>query len=238
MHVQTSGIGAFSVRLLTGALQDLAGSLFAPGRTLQAEVLSVFRGRAVLAFGRGIRVEAQLQAPLQEGQRITVQVQPRIAVAESGRSEGPILLKLIHPGGGSAAAQQGQTTPVAGPVWLPIPLPDGKQGWAQIAVDEEPEAPGRTRGGTPAHRVRIWWETPQLGPVQVSLEASGSSLAALFTAQQEEGRRRIEGGLSDLQERLRAAGFPEARIGTRRPLPGEQVTPVRTDRPGRLDRRM
>lgn len=51
--------------------------LFAPGCLLMAEVVSVYRDRAILAFGGGVRLEVALRAPLREGERVRVRVEPR-----------------------------------------------------------------------------------------------------------------------------------------------------------------
>ena len=51
--------------------------LFLPGRLLEAEVVSVYQDRAILAFGRGIRLEVALRAPLREGERVRLRVEPR-----------------------------------------------------------------------------------------------------------------------------------------------------------------
>ncbi|MDB4895807.1 MAG: hypothetical protein JWN15_2069, partial [Firmicutes bacterium] len=76
MHVQTGGIGPSLVRVLQTAQPDLMTELLTPGRLLEADVVSVFQDRAVLSFGRGMRLEVSLQAELTEGQRVRVQVQP------------------------------------------------------------------------------------------------------------------------------------------------------------------
>lgn len=51
--------------------------LFVPGRLLEAEVVSVYRDRAILAFGRGVRLEVALRAPLREGERVRLRVESR-----------------------------------------------------------------------------------------------------------------------------------------------------------------
>ncbi|BAD41922.1 hypothetical protein STH2939 [Symbiobacterium thermophilum IAM 14863] len=49
--------------------------LFAPGRRLVAEVVSVYLDRAVLAFGDGVRIEVAARAPLREGERVILRVE-------------------------------------------------------------------------------------------------------------------------------------------------------------------
>jgi len=60
--------------------------LFAPGRRLVAEVVSVYRDRAVLAFGDGVRLEVAARAPLREGERVILRV-------ERG-ADGSVVLRL------------------------------------------------------------------------------------------------------------------------------------------------
>ncbi|HLN60413.1 MAG TPA: flagellar hook-length control protein FliK [Symbiobacteriaceae bacterium] len=307
MFVLPTGIQQTLGRVVLAGTPDVLTELFTPGRTLEADVVSVFQGRAVLAFGRGVRLEAALQAPLQEGQRVVVQVQPREGAPQTqstgnlppgtptpagGQQPPPIVLKVLGPAPGeanapqrpdrpdgpsaqpvargeaeipgqtiavtkgalasaretaAAAAQQAGSPPAAAPnqpgtaqiFWLPIPLPDGTRGWAQLQVQEDDSPKSRARKGGPVHQVRIWWETPALGPVQVTMEASSSGgLATLFSSAAGEIRRRMEESLPDLQQRLVAAGFPEARVGCKAPTPGDPVLPAKLPGPSRLDRRM
>lgn len=122
-------------------------------------------------------------------------------------------------------------------MWIPIPLENGKQGWAQLQI-QEGDARGQREGG-PQHQVRLWWETPTLGQVQVTMDASGSSLTTLFTILLASVRAGVERGLTDLQTRLSAAGFEDVQVGCRQALPGENVGPVVPDGDApRLDRRM
>jgi hypothetical protein len=236
MEMQTGGIGPNLVRVLMTAQPDLLAELLAPGRVLEADVVSVFQDRAILAFGKGARLEVTLQAELKEGQRVRVQVQPGDAPA--------VILKLV----GQSLQPEGQTKPVApqsarpdaqgGTAWLPVPLPDGRQGWAQIQVREEPEGRRRTPGAGAPAQVRLWWETPALGPVQVVLDTAGGALAALFTAPAEEVRRLLGQGFPGLQQLLTEAGYPEARLGCRPPPPGEKVGPAPAGEATLIDRRL
>lgn len=266
--MQPTGINPGLIRILAQQAPDLLTELFVPGKVLDAEVVSVFGDRAILNLGRNLRLEAALQTPLKEGQKVKVQVQPpeQAAAQGEGRSA-PIVLKLIAvqaPATTTVAPQPAQTSqaapapamPVLLPVapeaatqpqpaqpgqpqvlWLPIPLPQGGQAWTQVHVQEEAPGKGR-RGAGPVHRVRIFWETPGLGPVQVTLDASATSLTALFTSAAAESRAAVDRHLPDLQQRLNAVGFPETRLGSRQPLAGETVEPVRTDEAGRLNLRM
>jgi hypothetical protein len=238
MHVQTGGIGPSLVRVLQTAQPDLMMELLTPGRLLEADVVSVFQDRAVLSFGRGMRLEVSLQAELTEGQRVRVQVQPG--------APDVVILKLLAIADGQNPQVQGQTTPMVahphaetpGAVWLPIPLPDGRQGWAQVQVREDLEGATRARtAGAPAH-VRIWWETPELGQLQVALDTGGGALAAIFTVPGAESRSQLEQALPGLQQRLTAAGFPEVRVGCRPPRPGETVGPTPAAGASRIDQRL
>jgi flagellar hook-length control protein FliK len=122
--------------------------------------------------------------------------------------------------------------------WLPVPLPDGKQGWAQLHIQEDESPRARGAKGGPNHEVRIWWETPSLGAVQVTLDAVSDKLAALFTAAAPESKGALESLLPELQRRLSQVGFPEARVGCRTAAPGEAVEPARAQGASRLDKRL
>lgn len=260
--MQPTGINPGLVRALTAAMPDVVTELLTPGRTLQADVDSVYQDRAILAFGRGFRLEVNLQAPLQEGQRVKVQVQPRAATeqtalqaqpdagqlltARQAPNQPPILLRLLSAEQPQAASQATQTQPAsaqaqpASPqvMWLPIPLPDGSQGWAQLHVQEDASPRTRAAKGGPAQQVRIWWETPALGAVQVSMEAATGRLSAIFTTASSESRMQVEESVPDLRQRLAEAGFPEASVGCRTAPPGEPVAPMRVEGASRLDRRL
>jgi hypothetical protein len=227
MAMQIGATGMAMLRVVGGS-DGLVEELLAPGRVLAAEVVSVHEGRAILSFGRGVRLEVSLQVGLEEGQRIRVQVEPRDNPAL-------IALKLLPPDPPQALMSQQQAA-MPQVVWIPIPLPDGGQGWAQLRVEEEPSR--RQRGEEKAVRqVRLWWETPALGAVQVSLESAGPHLAALFTAAEAESRTAILEGLAGLKERLAAAGFAEPLVGCRAPRPGESLAPPAGGE-YRLDRRL
>ncbi|HYF91689.1 MAG TPA: flagellar hook-length control protein FliK [Symbiobacteriaceae bacterium] len=430
--MQPTGINPGLVRFLAATAPDLLTELLVPGKVLEAEVVSVFQERAVLSFGRGVRLEVALQTPLQEGQRVRVQVQPQpprqaapapaqpqvqpplpsqppvrstpgsppgalpqvvappaeqpalsrpaqsgvqtanpqpnlpataqpvspgpqpptaaphaqsaghqalqplpqtapqqltsgqpapaprqaapaagqqaVPAAQPGGqvshstppepgrlqaapapAAAPIILKVLgpappregvlpagplQPGQGpleaqsapaparvatgaptlgevTAAAVQGQPQPASAVnqpgvqqtalpqvLWLPIPLPDGNQGWAQIHVQEDDSPKTRAQKGGPVQQIRIWWETPALGPVQVTLEAAAANLAALFTAAEPGSKGALEQSLPALQRRLAQVGFPEARVGCRAAAPGEAVEPARIEGANRLDKRM
>jgi hypothetical protein len=332
--VQPTGISPNLVRLLTATAPDLMTELLTPGKVLDADVVSVYQDKAVLAFGRGVRLEVTLQTPLHEGQRVRVQVQPQPqGQQQPGQAQGqapagasrqaavpgaqpapvpgaqpvpvpgaqpapvpgaqpaPLVLKVIGnvppeasgraqtaaqaghaPGqaqapaqeaaGAPAAAQrsgalrdvaattfQGQPAPVANqtqaqqPVtpqvlWLPIPLPGGAQGWAQLHIQEEDSPRARAVKGGPVQQVRIWWETPALGPIQVMMDAAPASLSAIFTAAAADSKSLLDQSIVELQQRLAEAGFPEARVGCRAPAPGEAVEPARIDGASRLDKRL
>lgn len=232
--MQSAGVGPSLVRLIGTAPPDLLSNLLVPGRVLEAEVISLFQGRGILSFGRGVRLEVALQAALQEGQRVQVQVQPQEA------NQPTILLKLLSTGpapaqgAAPAAAQAPQAAQV---VWLPIPLPGEGQGWAQLHIHEEPDR----RGGPdapPQRQVRLYWETPALGPIQMVMDAPERSLVALFTAAAPGSRASLEQALPMLRERLAAVGFPDTRLGLRPPAPGEEVLPLRPAGAARVDRRI
>lgn len=232
--MQSAGVGPSLVRLIGTAPPDLLPDLLAPGRVLEAEVISLFEGRGILSFGRGIRLEVALQAALQEGQRVQVQVQPPEA------NQPTVFLKLLSTGpapGQSAASPAAQAPPGGHVVWLPIPLPGQGQGWAQLHIHEEPDR----RGGPdapPQRQVRLYWETPALGPVQMVMDTPEQSLVALFTAAAPGSKASIEQALPMLRERLAAVGFPDVKLGLRATAPGEEVLPVRPAGAARVDRRI
>lgn len=241
--MQPSGIGPALIRGLPSVTAPDLAELFVPGRVLDAEVVSVFGEHAILSFGRGMRLEVALQASLAEGQRIRVQVQPR----EEARDA--VVMKLMATA--ETALREGANLPTQGTAphapqpqpgapqlfWLPIPLADGRQGWAQLQVQEEAARP-RGRTGVPAQQVRLYWETPSLGPVQVVMDSSSKRLTAVFTVPDGDARQQIEGALDTLQTRFAAVGFPESQVGCRQPVPGETVEPVRAEAGTRLDQRM
>ncbi|MFZ5818136.1 MAG: flagellar hook-length control protein FliK, partial [Bacillota bacterium] len=122
-------------------------------------------------------------------------------------------------------------------IWIPIPLENGKQGWAQLQIQEGES--GQRRDGRASHQVRLWWETPALGQIQVTLDASGPSLTALFTVLLASIRQGVERGLTELQQRLAEAGFDEVQVGCRQVRPGESIGPALPAGSGpRLDRRL
>jgi hypothetical protein len=251
------------------------------GRVLDVEVISVFGERAILSFGRNLRLEVTIQTLLKEGQKVKVQVQPRSdgQVQHGTDARSPVILKLVTVGAGhegliyvriqptpaptlpqvqlagtpsphtpgSQSAQPGvqtqatpQTQPQAGqPVlsWIPISLPQGGQAWAQIYVQEDGRKPKGPESQEAHHQVKIWWETPGVGPVQVTMDAVDSTLTALFTVVVPETRQPLDQALPLLQERLNLAGFTDTRLGTRQSVQNEMVGPVRLDDSSRLDRR-
>jgi hypothetical protein len=233
--VQSAGVGPSLVRLIGTAPPDLLTTLLAPGRVLEAEVISLFQGRGILSFGRGVRLEVALQAALQEGQRVQVQVQPQEA------NQPAIFLKLLSTAPATAqgaAPPTAQAPPQAGQVvWLPIPLPGDGQGWAQLHIHEEPDRRGAP-GAAPQRQVRLYWETPALGPIQMVMDAPERSLVALFTAVAPGSRASLEQAMPMLRERLAAAGFPDVKLGLRSPAPGEEVLPLRPAGAARVDRRI
>jgi hypothetical protein len=181
------------------------------------------------------RVEAGGDS-LKPGQALLVQVQSRVGGPEG---EPAVLLRAVPlpgpaPDGGAA---QGQAA-LQPPVWLPIPLPDGNRGWVQLHVQEEEWDRRRSAQGDPSRQIRLWWETPALGPVQVVLEADGPQLSLVFTAQLAETRLALEEGLPDLTDRLAQIGFSQVQVGCRLPAPGEPMAPARAERAAWLDRRI
>jgi len=280
--VQPTGINPGLIRALTAGMPDVVTQLLTPGKVLQADVVSVFQDRAVLAFGKGVRLEVALQTPLQEGQKVRVQVQPRatselpqptqpqpgqpqLLAVKTAPDQPPIVLKVLEqtqPGQPQAAAGQAprtaepgtsaplmqsqpatQAQPQAQPgapqvFWLPIALPDGTKGWAQLHIQEDDSPRARKFKGGAAQQVRIWWDTPALGSVQVSMEAVADKLTTLFTTVQAESRTQVEEALPDLRRRLAGAGFPEAALGCRTAPPGEPVEPARVEGASLLDRRL
>jgi hypothetical protein len=233
--VQVGPVSANLIRLLGAAAPDLA-KLLQSGQLLEATVLSVHQDRAVLVFGRGVRLEVGLQAPLTEGDRIQVQVQ----ATEHLEQAPDLILKIISREPAAAAPisaqapNQAQTPQI---MWLPIPLANGEQGWVQIHVEQEAKKAGR-QSDDPGHQVRLWWQTPTLGAIQVTLDSSRGGLASIFTVQQPESKQRVDEQLPHLRERLVAVGFPDARVGARQAAPSETIEPVRIEGLYRVDRQM
>lgn len=125
---------------------------------------------------------------------------------------------------------QAPAVPVSVPgemvAWLPIPLPGGGQGWAQIKVEEDRRRKAK-RPGEQYYQIRIWWETANLGTVQVLLDAAPEGrLAGLFTVAAAALRAGIEERLPRLEEALAEAGYPAAHLATRVSQPGEQQGPA------------
>lgn len=123
-------------------------------------------------------------------------------------------------------------------MWIPIPLDGGKQGWAQLQIQE---GESRTaKAGRASHQIRLWWDTPALGQVQVTLDASGEqSLTALFTVLTAAVNARVKQELPKLQDRLATTGFDSIQVSSRQALPGESISPVvPRESTSRLDRRM
>jgi len=224
--MQAFGIGPQVLRVLAKTSPALLAEVFPPGKRIDAEVVSVYRDRAVLAFGGGLRLEVALETALQEGQRVRLQVQPQGA-------EEPITLKLLQSQSPNAQPQaEAAQTPV---VWLPIPLASGQQGWAQLQIQEQAaRADGAARGA----QVRLLWETPALGQVQVTLDAVDGALSTLFTVQQVSARPAVEAGLDGLMARLAEAGFTRVQAGCRQALPGDAWSPAPSAGGPRLDRRL
>lgn len=196
MQVGSANVG----RLLQATLLEGAEVQLVPGRTLTAKVLSVHADRAILVLGKGVRLEVRLETALVEGEQV------RLRVAEAGPEQ--ILLRL-------EGAPPPEARPDSAPqiVWLPIPLPGGGSGWAQLRIDPESQA-DQGEAKAPA-KVSLWWETPGLGPLRAELEASGESLGARFGTAKPESLNQLQEGMDALTERLTAAGFTRVQAGAR-----------------------
>ncbi|MGE5676370.1 MAG: flagellar hook-length control protein FliK [Mycobacterium leprae] len=230
MQMLAGGIGPSLIRLQSSP--DDAGALktlLAVGRVLEAEVLSVTGDRAVLVVGRGNRLEVRPEFPIAPGQRLQLQV-----LSETD-SPGQLLLKLL---GVESAPPTPQTPAQSLPVWLPIPMPQGSQGWAQLSVPEEDRRKPNESSMPAERQVRIWWETPALGKVEVQLSERAGKLTAVFTVPSTQSRDAIDADLQALRQQLAAVGFAEAVLGSRPPRPGETVEPVGGGASGLLDRRI
>ncbi|HEY3364496.1 MAG TPA: flagellar hook-length control protein FliK [Symbiobacteriaceae bacterium] len=215
-----------------GAVQQAPGEAVqqAPGGAAQQAP-----GRAVqpapALHTAGLQSAGPQAREVQQAAGPSLQPDMQAAPARTARLEAPVA--------GAVPQSQASQTVLPQVVWLPIPLPGGKQAWAQLVVQEEPERERRDPTAGPAHQVRLWWETPSLGSVQVTLDARDRSLTAVFTTPAPDTRLAVEDQLPALQQRLAAVGFPEARLGSRQPLPGESVGPtVPPEAAGRLDKRI
>jgi hypothetical protein len=255
------GINPSLVRVGGNLSTEQMTEMLRVGRVLDVEVLSVFGERAILSFGRNLRLEVTLQTPLKEGQKVKVQVQPGSdgQVQQGNDARSSIILKLVtagstneglifvrvHP---SPTQTSTPTAPLPAPQaqpqpgqpvlnWIPIPLPQGGQAWAQIYVQEDGRKSRDPQSDGAHHQVRIWWETPGVGPVQVTMDAVDTTLTALFAVVQPETRQSLEQALPQLQERLNQAGFTDTRLGTRQSAQNETVGPLRLEDYSRFDRR-
>lgn len=212
--------GAQIGRVLQATLLEGAQVPLTPGRLLSAKVLSVYGDRAILVLGKGVRVEVRLETPLIEGEQV------QLRVAEAGPEQ--ILLRLEAPPQPEARPDQGPQI-----LWLPIPLPDGRSGWAQLRID--PEAEPDPGGAKAPAKLSLWWESPGLGPLKADLEASGEALSARFGTAKSDSLRRLQDGMAALIERLTAAGFAQVQAGAR--LLPSPPAPEAASGAGRLDQR-
>lgn len=196
MQVGSAKIG----RLLQATLPEGGELQLLPGRALTAKVLSVFGDRAILVLSKGLRLEVRLETALVEGEQV------RLRVVEAGSEQ--ILLRL-------EPAPQPESRSDSAPqiVWLPVPLPGGGSGWAQLRIDSESQS--EQGDAKPSSKVSLWWETPGLGPLKAELEATGDSLLARFGSAKPEALARLQEGAPDLTERLTAAGFARVQTVTR-----------------------
>lgn len=217
MQVSGANIG----RLLQATLLEGGDRQLTPGRLLTAKVFSVFGDRAILLLGKGVRLEVRLETPLVEGAQV------RLRVAEAGPEQ--ILLRL-------ETAPEPESRPDANPqiVWLPVPLPGGGSGWAQLRID--PEGPSDQVDAKASAKVSLWWETPGLGPLKAELEANGEALNAKFGTAKPDALQRLNEGMADLAERLTAAGFARVQAGARLlptpPAPETASVALRLDQRG------
>jgi hypothetical protein len=120
--------------------------------------------------------------------------------------------------------------------WVPIPLPNGTHGWAQVKVEEDRRRKAK-RSEEPYYQVRIWWETPRTGVIQVLLDAAPEGrLIGLFTVAAAALRAAIEERLPELADSLAEAGFPGAQLAARLQQPGQLPAPETGS--SRLDRKV
>ncbi|HEY8347467.1 MAG TPA: flagellar hook-length control protein FliK [Symbiobacteriaceae bacterium] len=204
-----------------------AEELLLPGRVLQATVLTASADRAVLLLARGLKLEVALRTPLRPGDRIRVKVDPE---AKPGRV---IFLKLLDVEPAEPAAEGPALIPEV--TWVPLDLPGGRQGWVQLAVQRDgPDREAETGEGRDL-QVRLWWETPALGPVGVTLTGTGNRLTVRFLVRNPDSLRRVTEALPELEAALREDGFQRLRLACH-PLP-EGEGPV-GGRGWTLDRRL
>lgn len=228
-------VASAGLRLLRAFGPSGAENLLTPGRVLQATVLTAGPDRAVLLLAQGMRLEVALRTPLRQGARIRVQVEPEVEqVRESGRV---ILLKLLEVEEPAKPEEPVSENPAAAPwvTWIPVGEPEGRQGWVQLAVPREPPEHRSVAAAVRETEIRLWWETPALGPVAVTLAGTGSSLAVQFHVGNPDSLQRLAAGLPDLEAALREKGFVHPRLACHPLKDGEG--PVGD--PGRaLDRRL
>ncbi len=218
------------------------------GDFLAARVLAQAEGRVALLV-RGARLEAKTDVPLQVGQIL----QLRVKELQSDR----LVLQLADPAAARAAVQAASQDGMPSPPWLAaalLPLLVGGQpAEAGIRVDREPAEPERRAGPKPAElQVVIYWEGPELGPVQVRLglpsegpggaPAGSSGLAAglslRFIVATPEARSLVLEDLPALQQALASLGWTETQVGCQM-APAALLRAERQAglplRPGRLD---
>jgi len=223
---------AGTLRLLPASGPGFPAALLAPGRILEAVVLTASADRALLLLPQGLKLEVSLRTRLHQGERIRLQVAPGAdqALAEGGS----IVLKLLG-AAEPAEPEPGAVQPAV--VWLTIPLRDGRQGWAQLSMRTEPDGGRPAEEVEPAQTLYLWWETPNLGEVGVALRRAGQSLSVGFQVRQPHTLERLAAALPLLEEGLKAAGFSEPTLACRPLREGEAAGPVQA-RGLSLDRRL
>lgn len=220
------------LKLLTTSEPGFPTALLTPGRILEAVVQEATADRAVLLLPQGLKLEVSLRTRLQAGERIRLQVAPEAdkALAEGGS----IILKLLD---ASEPAEAGRGAPQPSVVWLSIPLRDHQQGWAQLALRTEPESGHPSEGAEPVQTIHLWWETPSLGEVGVTLRRTGPALSVGFQVRMPHSMERLAAALPQLEAGLKAAGFPNPTLSCRPLREGEAAGPVQA-RGLALDRRL
>lgn len=230
--LHTEGIVQTSMQgLQRTSAAGATADLLVTGRVLQARVLAASADRAVLLLSQGMKLEVLLQTRLEPGQRVRLQVVN--GAEQAAQDGGRITLKFLgetapleqQPAAVEQHSSEAQPQLVA---WLRIPLQGNRQGWAQLSLRTERDGGGQLAGAESSRlrEVHLWWETPELGEVGVTLTGAGKALTVGFQVRRPESLQRVAASLSSLEADLKAAGFPNPTLACRPLREGEKSGPV------------
>lgn len=144
-------------------------------------------------------------------------VAARLRASVGGTAEGAPAAKLLQLLSHSEAAlsrlgllQLNAAAP-QGPLDLLFEFPVWHEGEVEplrLRIQEDPDQAGAAEAdNTPAFKVRLEFQFPELGPVQAHLQLQADSLAVSWVAQQPETVGRLRSHLDRLESKLRALGL-------------------------------